>query len=143
MAFRDILDGLANTIIAAEIMTDIGDRSISNWIATDNDGPTVYSNPSFCELFINPTRPQFWAESGVALGGTGFGRGCRWADFGLIYTGTFTILPPNSELCGFDHATLSSSSVPGDLALIPSCLRTTSVGCRAIGRGSTADMRIS
>ncbi|EMI40373.1 DUF1559 domain-containing protein [Rhodopirellula sp. SWK7] len=120
MAFRDILDGLANTIIAGEIMTDIGDRSISTRIATDNDGPTVYSNPSLCEQFVNPTRPQFWADSGVALGGTGFGRGYRWADFGPIYTGTFTILPPNSELCGVDHATLSSLSVPGDLTLVPS-----------------------
>ncbi|TWU46204.1 hypothetical protein Poly51_56000 [Rubripirellula tenax] len=120
-AFRDIIDGLANTIMAGELMTDLGDRSVATRIATNNDGPTVYTNPAFCEQFVNPLRPQFWNETGVTLGGTGFGRGYRWADFSPIFSGVFTILPPNSELCGIDHSTLSGlSPIPGDMTLVPS-----------------------
>ncbi|MEM9368806.1 MAG: DUF1559 domain-containing protein, partial [Planctomycetota bacterium] len=121
MEFADILDGLANTIVAGEITTDLGDRSVTTRIATNNDGPTVYSNPSFCEQFIDPQRPQFWQPGGTPrVGGTAFGRGYRWADFGPIYSGMFTILPPNSELCGINHSTLSGlSPIPGDLTRVP------------------------
>ncbi|TWT76344.1 hypothetical protein CA13_68380 [Planctomycetes bacterium CA13] len=117
--FRDILDGLANTIVAGEIATDLGDRSISTRIAINQDGPSVYSNPSFCEQYIDPLRPRFWAN-GVNLAGANFGRGYRWADFGPIYSAMFTILPPNGEICGIDHSTLSGlSPIPGDLTLVP------------------------
>jgi prepilin-type N-terminal cleavage/methylation domain-containing protein/prepilin-type processing-associated H-X9-DG protein len=111
--FRDVLDGLSNTICAGEIVTDLG----------DNDKRTVYGSQTtkgdrslaggvkICENATDPLRPQFWASppgDGVTLLGTAEERrGYKWA-FGIpLFSGMNTILPPNREVCG-------SSSVYGD-----------------------------
>ena len=97
--FRDVLDGLSNTIAAAEICTSLQQREINADFARTGNGPA--SNPSLCKNNVNidPTRPQFWgASANVSTGGTQM-RGVRWADFRSHYTGMQTILPPNSPNC--------------------------------------------
>lgn len=114
--FRDILDGLANTIAMGEIRTDLGDRDIRSaiqWAARGSQA--VNNNPSYCKdmQFINPERPTTWC----ANGDTGCvspqngpdssrlasdNRDCRggsWANFRASVTQMFTTLPPNSETC--------------------------------------------
>lgn len=109
--FRDILDGLANTIAGGEFATDLGDRNIRT-IQTANANlaggvgmnPTR-DNPKHCAEVLNqidPARPRFWAP-GVGLTGVAGGRGYRWADFRVNYSGFHTILAPNSELCGINN----------------------------------------
>ncbi|MFG0253646.1 MAG: DUF1559 domain-containing protein, partial [Rhodopirellula sp. JB053] len=101
--FRDILDGLANTIVAGEIASDLGDRDSRTTAVTGTD---VYDNPSVCEAFKDPERPQFWDDS-VAThtdsAGWGpspsHGRGYQWASAGTLFTGMTTILPPNKGVC--------------------------------------------
>ncbi|WP_345684772.1 DUF1559 domain-containing protein [Novipirellula caenicola] len=108
-AFRDILDGLANTIVAGEIASDLGDNSVST-VAVEVDGAALYLNPSSCQPAVDSTRPSFWS-SGAISGDTGFARGYRWADFGPMYSGVTTILPPNQEICmGNAPATTQASS---------------------------------
>ena len=99
--FRDILDGLANTIMMGEIATDLGDsdkrtRSVA-------DGMTQHwwdyaTNPLWAVEagWIDPLRPQFWDPSRTLHGVTN-GRGYRWADHRIEMTGFHTIRPPNSE----------------------------------------------
>ena len=100
--FRDILDGLANTIAAGEICTSIQQREVKADFARiggGSNGPA--SNPSLCKNNVNidPERPAFWgAGANVSTGGTQM-RGVRWADFRTHYTGMQTILPPNSPNC--------------------------------------------
>lgn len=103
--FRDVLDGLANTIMAGEIATDLGDRD-NRTILTDN-GNAVNNqrdNPSYCQdnPLIDPERPRFWLASAPINGSTN-GRGYRWADFLPHYSGCHTILPPNREVCGVNN----------------------------------------
>ena len=94
--FRDILDGLANSIAAGEINTSLGNREISadmrsfsNWeFLVDGDGP------SFCDQHRDPARPQFYSSAGDTLP-----RGYRWADSRLVFSGFFTIAPPNGNNC--------------------------------------------
>jgi prepilin-type N-terminal cleavage/methylation domain-containing protein/prepilin-type processing-associated H-X9-DG protein len=107
--FRDILDGLSNTIAMGEIATDLGDRD-NRTIQTRNanlagNNSVVKENPKWCEDEgqIDPQRPQFWAP-GINVEGVAAGRGFRWADFRVNYSGCHTILPPNSELCGINNA---------------------------------------
>ncbi|WP_436716543.1 DUF1559 domain-containing protein [Roseiconus lacunae] len=98
MAFRDVLDGLANTIAAGEILSDGGQRHINTSNAElslqygggDAAAPADASNSAQ----IDPENPQRWLP-GTELGGTTEKRGMRWADYRLNYTAFQTIIPPN------------------------------------------------
>ncbi len=112
MAFRDVLDGLANTIMAGEIATDLGDLDARTdhvlWGGSSVTAPSVtnndsYARPSGCRDLVDPARPQFWP---AATGATGDQRrGMKWACSYMRYTGFVTILPPNSPACTV-HPTL-------------------------------------
>jgi prepilin-type N-terminal cleavage/methylation domain-containing protein/prepilin-type processing-associated H-X9-DG protein len=120
--FRDILDGLSNTIAMGEIATDLGDRDIrtralENGAALNPPDP-VRDNPTFCQAAIDPAKPLFWRTQPISYSGvTGNvasaaqGRGYRWADIQLSYTTMHTILPPNGELC--------SGNNPGNTGIMP------------------------
>ncbi len=106
MKFRDILDGLANTIMCGEITTDLGDRDIRTIAAIQNGTTNVRDEPDHCQHdgLVSPQRPRFWSngnDGGTAptLAGVAQGRGYRWADAGTVWTEFNTILPPNRELC--------------------------------------------
>ncbi len=101
--FRDVLDGLANTIMLGELVTDLGDNDIRGAADSPNSGARwnqVRDNPSFCNTtaLIQQSRPQFWTNT-ATLGGTNERRGYRWSDGRPLYTSFMTILPPNRENC--------------------------------------------
>ena len=106
--FRDVLDGLANTVMAGEMLTSLGQREINaDWVrgfaGGDPYNPSqLRSNPSLCKTgnHIDPERPQFYAVT-AAMHGSGSDqcRGCRWADYRHMYSSFETILPPNSPSC--------------------------------------------
>ena len=103
MKFRDCQDGQSNTIMAGEIMTDIGDRDIRTHAASPPTGGTevVANNPKICEDngYIDPLRPKFWDVSAPVIGVPISRRGYRWAIFHQLQSQMNTILPPNSEIC--------------------------------------------
>ena len=98
--FRDVLDGLSNTIAGGEFNTDIGDNNISTRI---DRGGNVTQRPDRCYEDIDPERPTFWTPGPNANfsdnGGTGTLRGYRWASGYCVHTGITTILPPNGPSC--------------------------------------------
>lgn len=103
-AFRDILDGLANTIMCGEIATDLGDRDKRTMPSQHGSAgwTNLRDNPTWCESvqnYVDPQRPQFWLAS-TPIAGSTQGRGYRWADYDPKMTMVFTILPPNRETCG-------------------------------------------
>lgn len=103
--FRDILDGLSNTIMCGEIATDMGDRDVRTSALDTTIRLTIRRNPSTCSDpsrgWIDAQRPQFWDEtrSLVTDSSPDNARGYKWADFLGYYTTMYTILPPNRELC--------------------------------------------
>ncbi|WP_182867740.1 DUF1559 domain-containing protein [Stieleria mannarensis] len=123
--FRDILDGLSNTIMMGEILSDLGDSDIRTRInRTQNDVA-----PSICRQLghIDPDRPRFWCNGGSCpvpartVAGTTFqgansnlNRGMQWTIAYPVCTAFQTNLPPNSEACvrrwGMSGGGLSASS---------------------------------
>ncbi len=106
--FRDILDGLANTIAAGEIITDLGDMDKRSALAAVVQSWVVEANPMECveRGFISAETPQFWCQNGEAnctpsrrLMQGEAGRGMNWAWGAMTMTGMHTIRPPNSEMC--------------------------------------------
>ncbi len=115
MKFRDILDGLSNSIAVGEIATDLGDKDnrtslTTNAFSANNNEANLINNPSLCYGLagtIDPQRPQFWA-GGATIVGAAEGRGYRWADFLPNFGMVTTILPPNRALCSLGSSTRSS-----------------------------------
>ncbi|EMI46961.1 DUF1559 domain-containing protein [Rhodopirellula sp. SWK7] len=117
-AFRDVLDGLSNTIMMGEIITDLNDRDKRSDSRTGLTSAALSANPSICNDAADATRPRFWASgtARVASGANGRrGRGFRWASGSPLYTGMTTVLPPNSATClategMYDGATIVATS---------------------------------
>ncbi len=113
--FRDITDGLANTIMCAESMCWNRDRDIRTTCLNLQDGsPGGAGNqvadlaPAEWQKFQDPERPIQWLPNGSApheMGGGNGGqtdsrhRGQRWADGRPQYAHMQTIRPPNSYCC--------------------------------------------
>ncbi|QEG02444.1 hypothetical protein Mal15_65650 [Stieleria maiorica] len=107
--FRDVLDGLSNTIMMGEMITYLGDRDnrgIQTNNAEGNPPDDVRDNPMWCQEQgdqIDPDRPRFWLGS-HAISGVNDARGYKWADFRPHFTGMFTIHGPNAPICGGNNA---------------------------------------
>lgn len=114
MRFRDILDGLANTIMMGEIATDLGDRDTRTAPRTGDSVAVTPAtgvaagfggDPSTCRgTLADPLRPQFWAAGQPVSPDTADrGRGYKWANGAPLYTVMQTITPPNSAACMADE----------------------------------------
>ncbi|MEM8913599.1 MAG: DUF1559 domain-containing protein [Planctomycetota bacterium] len=116
MRFRDVLDGLTNTIMLGEITTDLADRDIRTATSLNNGWANgVHDRGTMCRSQIDPSRPRFWIAAGdpgaPMIDATGEqGRGFRWADQSLNMTTFNTILAPNREMCSG-----ASAGSPGQL----------------------------
>ncbi len=95
--FRDILDGLANTILMGEIATDLGDQDVRT--LPHSFAANVLNDPTACRGDIDPNLPTFWVPGLPDLLAANQGRGYRWASGCQPYSAINTILPPNKETC--------------------------------------------
>ncbi len=103
--FRDVLDGLANTIAMGEIASDLGDfdvRTASLPVGDVVSNHILYDNPSAHLPFVDPLRPTFWDPAQYAAINMRTGpedrRGYKWAIGRPIHTAIYTILGPNSPM---------------------------------------------
>ncbi|MCA9137565.1 MAG: DUF1559 domain-containing protein [Planctomycetales bacterium] len=125
--FRDILDGLSNTIAMGEIITDLGDRDVRGALVDHANGAGndyVILNPMYCvdQNYLDPARPRFWCDAqstgctvpNPVRSNNYQTRGMDWAaGFRSSVSHVYTVRPPNSELCigaWADHAGNFSAS---------------------------------
>lgn len=94
--FRNVLDGLSNTIMGAEMNTDLGDRDVTTHVS---QGVNTSNTPSICGVARDPQRPQFWGTGAILNMDMEAQRGLKWAAGSPNYTGITTILPPNGPIC--------------------------------------------
>lgn len=147
--FREILDGLSNTIMLGEIITDLGDGDVRGAASLHNAMHAVIDQPIHCEDQRDPERPKFWIDVGKdshqRFGPPNRRRGYRWADGAALYTGFNTILPPNRELClGGDDESIgilpSASRHQGGIHVLMAdggCIfMTDSVDCGDLSKGT-------
>ncbi len=123
MKFRDVTDGLANTIMGGEIVTDVGDLDVrsdpkyttGNLSDTTPTAASLYSNPTDCDTDsgngIDPSRPRFWINNTRVIAGVANKRGYRWAHCGPVYSGFFTIRPPNTPSCISENNDITGGSM--------------------------------
>ena len=103
--FRDVLDGLSNTIAFGEVKTDLGDRDASTHLADAPTNIVAAGGNLLCQPFLDDERPQFWDTSAPTTSTTiEARRGFRWAYSAPLFSQMNTILPPNRELCGNSNA---------------------------------------
>lgn len=113
--FRDILDGLANTIMLGEIASDLGDLDART---TPLENAAISNGiPNICEGSKDPLRPQFWNPTLTgainAASEEENRRGYRWPSSSPMFTGFVTMLPPNREVCVQGNNALDSSTRRG------------------------------
>jgi prepilin-type processing-associated H-X9-DG protein len=109
--FRDIQDGLANTIAMGEIISDLADTDKRSAVSWDGGGSAndVRNNPMHCldSNELDPESPNFWCAAGSTgctppvslISGDINCRGMSWATCRPSVQEFYTIRPPNSELC--------------------------------------------
>jgi prepilin-type N-terminal cleavage/methylation domain-containing protein/prepilin-type processing-associated H-X9-DG protein len=111
--FRDVLDGLSNTIACGELATDLGDRD-KRTDANQNKGTFtgLYANAAICDVDIDPLRPRFWRVGADLPTAVTQKRGFRWAHSAPLYTGVTTAMAPNDVVClTADHNSSGYASI--------------------------------
>ena len=119
MRFRDILDGLSNTILMGEIATNLGDRDVRTDGVHNLAMDVNMGAPNLCRNHpnIDSARPQFWSVATNSLADRM--RGFRWADGNPIYTVVNNMLPPNSPVCRIPSAAEGTSMVHQTSGVLP------------------------
>ncbi len=114
--FRDILDGLSNTIAAGENAVDNLDRAVATTPYRDNTNNMALP-PNNWDQYRDPQRPQFWLSSipGNATPGlddpANHGRGRRWSDGRPQFSQVHTVRPPNNYSIFRNHGDFGYGSV--------------------------------
>ncbi|MCA9137819.1 MAG: DUF1559 domain-containing protein [Planctomycetales bacterium] len=109
--FRDVLDGLSNTIVAGEIVCGDGTGEATSHMRTVGSVVTQHG-PAYWSNQLDPERPRYWDRTVGSVEGINNmnRRGTNWASGRPYYTGFNTCAPPNGPCVGRAHT--SSASVP-------------------------------
>ncbi len=100
--FRDILDGLSNTIACGEIVVDSNTKEVVSTVVNRGSNAQFFITPVTCEDSIDPARPQFHlGTANTNNWGTSQNKGMRWADGRPVMTSVTTIMPPNKVSCSW------------------------------------------
>lgn len=114
--FRDVLDGLANTVAMGEVASDLGDNDVRTrgglFGATPLGG---VGSVVGCRPFRDPNRPGFWLAAGPfapEIAGGEDRRGLKWALARGLHGGVTTISAPNAEVCMINGQSFNEGILP-------------------------------
>ncbi len=102
-SLRDALDGTANTMAMGEMNSHLGDRNITTLPGLSSGADSFATNPKDC-VVTNTANPRFWqAFTGTYDQYSTRNRGLSWASGTPVHSMVTTILPPNSQICAYEH----------------------------------------
>ncbi|OYP29461.1 DUF1559 domain-containing protein [Rhodopirellula sp. MGV] len=125
--FRDILDGLSNTVAMGEIISDLGDLDRRTAVSVNNGSqwePAPTAGPQFSPTWcrdnnqLDPENPLFWCFQNAnctdqqKVHSDRQSRGMNWAFYQATSNMCWTIRPPNSENCMTGHQDTSGTLSP-------------------------------
>ncbi|QDT02324.1 hypothetical protein K227x_07000 [Rubripirellula lacrimiformis] len=119
VGFRDVLDGLSNTIACGEIVVDNGNREVAGAVVNRGSDAQFFLTPNICDDTVDPLRPKFHAEgTNTNSWEASQNKGLRWCDGRPVMTSVTTINPPNGVSCswagdGSDAMVTMGSRHPG------------------------------
>ena len=113
--FASMTDGSSNTIAIAE--TAVGKEATPSFVKSGTaTGVAIPAGGVFSPSLCLARRGQNGQLTGAvqnSSGNGGWGKGRRWGDATNVYTGFFTVLPPNGPTCASgnaEHTTMSAAS---------------------------------
>ena len=113
--FRDVLDGLANTIMGGELNTDLGDNHLTTRVIQEG---WILNDPSLCDDQMDPQRPTFWMpDADFASNSVQVQRGYKWINGLAVNTGITIISPPNGPVCSNGNNTFTMASTAPAVAI--------------------------
>ncbi len=97
-SFRNVLDGLSNTMAAGEIVVGNAENEIFSTVVNLANGDDSCNLPpnAWLTTLVDPQRPKFWLATAPVDTNLNHGRGRRWTDGRPQYTTFNSIRPPNS-----------------------------------------------
>ncbi|MCO8124649.1 DUF1559 domain-containing protein [Stieleria sp. TO1_6] len=100
--FRDILDGLSNTIACGEIVVDNNFKEVNATVVNRGNDASFFVTPVDCKDTIDPLRPQFHvAGTNTNNWSTSQCKGMRWCDGRPVLSSVTIIMPPNGVSCAY------------------------------------------
>lgn len=113
--FATMIDGSSNTIAIAE--TAVGKENTPSFVKSGTaSGVAIPAGGVFSPSLCLARRGQGGQLTGSVRdtsGNGGWGKGRRWGDATNVYSGFFTVLPPNAPTCASgneEHTTMSAAS---------------------------------
>ncbi len=103
LGFRDVLDGLSNSVMMGEIARSLGNRELVGDVAWMNTGNTWRDNPKLACLNVvpDPARPKYYnpTQQLTADAAIQRSRGSMWSEGAPMHTGITTVFAPNGPSC--------------------------------------------
>ncbi|OYP37069.1 DUF1559 domain-containing protein [Rhodopirellula sp. MGV] len=100
--FRDMLDGLSNTIACGEIVVDNNQLEVRATVVNRGSNADFFITPIACEDTIDPQEPNFHLEgTNVNNWSVSQNKGMRWTDGRPVMTSITTIMGPNKVSCAW------------------------------------------
>ncbi len=115
LGFRDVLDGLSNSVMMGELARSLGNRELVGDVAWMSSGNAWRDNPKTqcLDIVPDPARPKFYAPTQqlTADAAVQRSRGSMWTEGAPMHTGITTVFAPGGPSCNRGNDTNAQGGI--------------------------------